>query len=51
MKLKNRDIILLLMLLLGAVSAWGASVHLSVQNGRGRGVIGVGDIFYISYQV
>ncbi len=39
------------MLLLGAVSAWGASVHLSVQNGRGRGVIGVGDIFYISYQV
>lgn len=42
---------MLLMLLLGAVSAWGASVHLSVQNGRGRGVIGVGDIFYISYQV
>lgn len=51
MKFKTRYIMTLLMSLACGIFAWGASVHLSVQNGRGRGVIGVGDIFYISYEI
>lgn len=43
--------LLLLILLLSASSAFAASVRLSVQSGRGRREIGVGDLFYISYEV
>lgn len=37
-------------ILLGG-EAYASSIRLSVQNGRGRREIGVGDIFYISYEV
>jgi len=51
MKVRIKDILLLMMLLIGVISSFGASVHLSVQNGRGRRTIGVGDLFYITYEV
>lgn len=52
MKVKTRNIFLFLILLMLAGSdAFAASVRLSVQNGRGRREIGVGDLFYISYEV
>lgn len=51
MKINCKNILLLLILLFSGVSAFGASVRLTVQNGRGRREIGVGDLFYISYEV
>lgn len=52
MKVKTRNIFLFLILLMVAGSdAFAASVRLSVQNGRGRREIGVGDLFYITYEV
>lgn len=52
MKVKIRNIFLLLILLmLAGGDVFAASVRLSVQNGRGRREIGVGDLFYISYEV
>lgn len=51
MNLKVRDILLILVIFFSGVSAFGASVRLSVQNGRGRREIGVGDLFYITYEV
>ena len=39
------------MLVITGMSVWGAAVHLSVHNPRGRRAIGVGDLFYISYEV
>lgn len=50
MKVKNK-ILLVLMLLLSGASSYAASVRLSVQAPRGRREIGVGDLFYISYEV
>lgn len=38
-------------MLLSGIGAYGASVRLSVENGRGRRQIGVGDLFYITYVV
>ena len=51
MKFKTRHILLLLVMLLSGASCFAASVRLTVQSGRGRGEIGVGDLFYISYEV
>lgn len=46
-----RYILLLLALILCVGESFAASVRLSVQSGRGRREIGVGDLFYISYEV
>lgn len=43
--------LLLLTLLLCGGESFAASVRLTVQSGRGRREIGVGDLFYISYEV
>lgn len=51
MKTKTFKILLLAMLLLMGMDAYAAAVHLSVQNARGRREIGVGDLFYITYEV
>ena len=51
MKFKTRHILLLLVMLLSGASCFAASVRLTVQSGRGRREIGVGDLFYISYEV
>ncbi len=51
MKLRYNNILLLFLLLLSGIGAYGASVRLSVENGRGRRQIGVGDLFYITYVV
>ncbi|MDE5674083.1 MAG: BatD family protein, partial [Muribaculaceae bacterium] len=51
MKLKLRHIILLLILLVAGADAFAASVRLSVDTGRGRRSIAVGDLFYIYYEV
>lgn len=51
MKVKTRNILLLILLMLTVGDAFAAAVRLSVQNGRGRREIGVGDLFYISYEV
>lgn len=51
MKMKLRHIFLSLLVLISATSAFASSVHLSVQSMRGRREIGVGDLFYISYEV
>lgn len=41
----------MLLCMLGAADASAASVRLNVQSGRGRREIGVGDLFYITYEV
>ena len=51
MIVNKRNILLLTLLLFAVGDAFSASVRLSVQNGRGRREIGVGDLFYISYEV
>lgn len=51
MKLKLRHIILLLILLVAGADAFAASVRLSVDAGRGRRSIAIGDLFYIYYEV
>lgn len=51
MKVKIRHILLLLLILCCGGEAFAASVRLQVQSGRGRRGIGVGDLFYISYEV
>ncbi|MBD5356663.1 MAG: protein BatD [Bacteroides sp.] len=51
MKDKIRHILLLLLIICCGGEAFAASVRLSVQSGRGRREIGVGDLFYISYEV
>ncbi len=51
MKEKIKYILLLLSLICCVGEMFGASVRLSVQSGRGRREIGVGDLFYISYEV
>lgn len=50
MKLLKRYILLPLLLLL-TVAADAATVRLNVQAGRGRREIGVGELFYITYEV
>lgn len=50
MKITKRHIFLSLCLLL-FVAAEAASVRLNVQAGRGRREIGVGELFYITYEV
>ncbi|MDE6578756.1 MAG: BatD family protein [Muribaculaceae bacterium] len=49
--MRIRHLILSTLFLLCGLSAWASSVHLSVQSGRGKREIGVGDLFYISYEV
>lgn len=51
MTLRLRHIILTSLVLLCGISAFASSVHLSVQSVRGKREIGVGDLFYISYEV
>jgi len=51
MKTKIRHITLLIMLLLGGMSAYAASVRLTVDAGRGRRQAAVGELFYIYYEV
>lgn len=51
MILKTRHILPVILMLLCGASAFASSVRLSVQPGRGRREIGVGDLFYISYEV
>ena len=51
MKTKIRHITLLIMLLLGGMSAYAASVRLTVDAGRGRRQAAVGEPFYIYYEV
>lgn len=51
MKDTIRHILLLVLILCCGGEAFAASVRLSVQSGRGRREIGVGDLFYISYEV
>lgn len=43
--------LILLLTLISALSAAAASVHLNVQTARGRREIGVGELFYITYNV
>lgn len=51
MKEKINRILLLLLLTMVTAGAYGASVRISVENGRGRRQIGVNDMFYITYEV
>lgn len=51
MKPRKKHILLLMMLMLFAMASEAATVRLDVQSGRGRRVIGVGDLFYITYEV
>ncbi|MDE6444245.1 MAG: BatD family protein [Muribaculaceae bacterium] len=51
MVFRLRHILLTTLVLLCGISASAASVHLSVQSVRGKRDIGVGDLFYISYEV
>lgn len=51
MKFSVRNIVIVSLTALFCLDAMGATVHLSVQNARGRREIGVGDLFYISYEV
>ena len=51
MKERIRHILLLMLVLCCGGEAFSASVRLQVQSGRGRREIGVGDLFYISYEV
>lgn len=44
-------VIFLASMLLSGIDVYSASIHLSVQNARGRREIGVGDLFYITYEV
>ncbi|MDE6299048.1 MAG: BatD family protein, partial [Muribaculaceae bacterium] len=49
--MKLRHILLVSLLLISGLTTFASSVHLSVQSARGRREIGVGDLFYISYEV
>lgn len=49
--MKLRHILLLSLLIVSGLTTFASSVHLSVQSARGRREIGVGDLFYISYEV
>lgn len=51
MTIRIRHITLLFLLLLSGISAYAGSVRLTVESGRGRREIGVGDLFYIYYEV
>lgn len=51
MKHGLRHIPLIFLLLLCGATSYAASVRLSVESGRGRREIGVGDLFYIFYEV
>lgn len=51
MKLKLKHIVLLLVLLISGADAFASSVRLTVDTGRGRRSISVGDLFYIYYEV
>lgn len=51
MNISVRNIVVFLLLALGCADVLGASVHLSVQGRRGNSAIGVGDLFYIMYEV
>lgn len=51
MKPTIKHIIFCCLLLLGIGEAFGASIRLSVESGRGRRQIAVGDLFYIFYEV
>ncbi len=48
---KFRHIVFLLILLVSSGYAYAASVRLSVESGRGRREIAVGDLFYIYYEI
>ena len=49
--MKTKGIFLLILLLLCDIAAYGASIRIDVQSGRGRREIAVGDLFYIIYEV
>lgn len=51
MTIRIRHILFSVLMLLCGFSAVASSVHLSVQSVRGKRDIGVGDLFYISYEV
>lgn len=51
MKLNLKHIFLLMMLLISGATSYASSVRLTVDTGRGRRAIGVGDLFYIYYEV
>ena len=51
MTIRIRHILFSVLTLLCGFSAVASSVHLSVQSVRGKRDIGVGDLFYISYEV
>ena len=46
-----KHIILLFLLLIAGATPYASSIRLTVDTGRGRRAIGVGDLFYIYYEV
>ncbi|MDE6336108.1 MAG: BatD family protein, partial [Muribaculaceae bacterium] len=51
MRPRKKHILFLMMLMLFAMASEAATVRLDVQAGRGRREIGVGELFYITYEV
>lgn len=51
MKPQKKHILLFLLLLLTIIGAEAAAIHLYVETGRGKREIGVGELFYITYEV